>query len=1615
MLGLALDQQGGLPAPDLPMTPAASTVASDDGDGAPLAPLAPLARMNNLRIPNIGLDTTLGDTAGIAGPVELGVPLTGDSPSNNGGGGITLGSGAGATDRGGGTDGTTSETGRGTMPISELDWLCPNATKSFGLTGNSPAVPSKSGWILTSPNMPNLLLGGIPALASVTGFDFTFQSTSCYACYLRGNVTLYAIADTANATYDFLSTYPKFNLQASPPSSSLGALQMYNLVTFPVFGRPPGPLVNRTTTTTTTKRQALPYTDPEDARLQMMRREDDADDNDSDECEGDCTNVRRADTASDSTEAKVPPFYFPAAGRFALVVLNTTGQVLAFSPPLDVALVTNSLSLVQGPIANVPPLVQPTQPLTNVFFTQVAYPVVVRGDCQSAELLILRAYDAGNNITQSFTAVLNGSVTCNQTYSYATFAVSLTTGSWRLRVHGSPMRKNFPMLALPGRFEFYPRSISIAGLFERGLSFGSLVADIELASYLAAFMLNTNKTLFANVMPYTQFNLERQVTNCFDATVAVEATITSIQEQNVKGIIGPFCSSEAPAVTTVGAVYTVPTLSYSASDASLSNKAIYPYFARLSGGLLLQARLMSETVHYFQWKAVSLFQFSSLRLDDLLRVRLAAYNVRIIGDVEANGFSDLTSKLLLIRAQKCRVILFGGIAGVVPAQNFVNTLISLNMTAPEYTWIMSTSFATPYGTAVLSHPEIFPPLAGSFVFTVYPTYNQTILAEYSRLRFGAAPSTWGAEFATASRAAVSFSSLQYSSLPDLAYEAVLAYAHAVHQLVHVNRTEPTGAAIKDALFNIDYEGLLGHIFLDANGDRQNTFAASQFRYFPKDNLNYTAPALLITWDRQFHANISELYQTPDEFGNVGLHWPNGVVGMEPEDTPPAYVCTLPCINGTCIGPDSCVCTPGWRTETSVMSFKLSAAECGAPICGGAYGSVCVQGTCIAPGQCRCFDGWRGEDCAERIIVLYQRSAYKAPIILAFTLLFSVFALLLVFVLFLSPARRMLVLRSASPRFLILILIGCILAFGSVIVEYPYPVTTPRCVIRNWLYHLGFVLSVGALLFKTWRVAHIYNARTTSQFRKIDDPKLLVMLAGLLFVFVFYLVIWTAVDPAVAELIESNGVGYYRCPTSAWESVISGGELCLLLWGVWVAFKVRKAPTTFHEAKFIGMSIYNWLFTGVLVKAIILSVALNDADTIYILNGVFVFATFGVMMVLVFAPKLYLVVEGKGDAIYGTSVVVRHHVAPMEQINPRMQPFFISPGELLSDDFVGGNNPVVNGPRPTPGSNSSAAANQAALVRLQDLFSRPGTSRHHSDDDDVLVEQNPGAVCMAVPVARPGSSADAAALVELTCPGGGTQAPGGDPSATNNPVGSPNKLRRKLNFSDGSAFSSPTTATTATTAAISSPRSHRQSQPMDGGGHLHHRTHGRSGTTSPTVPGSPRHGAADRVLDHAENHRASPTDAARVAGAAATPFNWDLLSDHDRALATGILHHLRGMGGRPQDDGNMPGLSDYDENVLLRAKCRALRLEIHDLRKHLAIASGVEYVPSMAASPVFSSPNSRLQSPSERLSPNCSRTHQSRPIVLRSKFGMEFNSPGEHADDAVLPLEDSDSEEYVTAV
>ncbi|XP_064117998.1 LOW QUALITY PROTEIN: uncharacterized protein LOC135223490 [Macrobrachium nipponense] len=247
------------------------------------------------------------------------------------------------------------------------------------------------------------------------------------------------------------------------------------------------------------------------------------------------------------------------------------------------------------------------------------------------------------------------------------------------------------------------------------------------------------------------------------------------------------------------------------------------------------------------------------------------------------------------------------------------------------------------------------------------------------------------------------------------------------------------------------------------------------------------------------------------------------------------------------------------------------------------------------------------------------------LILAIIIIFS----LPVIVLFTWKYGNVKVVRAASPALLRIIILGAFFIYCTTLVLYPIP-TIITCTLRVWLREVGFSLSYGALMLKTWRISVIFRVRSAKAV-KITDLDLMKRLGIIVGVFAVFLGIRTVVaPPQVIVSMTADDLKAFLCSTDWWDHAFTAMEMMFLVWGIRLCIMVRKAPSEFNESKFISMAIYNEFLLSLFLNVSMLFLqSPANPDLLFIIFFCHTQLTITLLIAIIFGSKAYLVFKGQG--------------------------------------------------------------------------------------------------------------------------------------------------------------------------------------------------------------------------------------------------------------------------------------------------------------------------------------------------------------------------------------------------
>ncbi|KAL0108365.1 hypothetical protein PUN28_015122 [Cardiocondyla obscurior] len=195
--------------------------------------------------------------------------------------------------------------------------------------------------------------------------------------------------------------------------------------------------------------------------------------------------------------------------------------------------------------------------------------------------------------------------------------------------------------------------------------------------------------------------------------------------------------------------------------------------------------------------------------------------------------------------------------------------------------------------------------------------------------------------------------------------------------------------------------------------------------------------------------------------------------------------------------------------------------------------------------------------------------------------------------------------------------------------YPRP-NIITCTVRVWLREIGFSLTYGALMLKTWRISVIFRVKSAKAV-KITDASLLKRLGIIVLTFSVFLSIRTLVAPPVVIVARTaDDLKAYLCRTDWWDHSFTTLEVMFLVWGIRLCIVVRKTPSEFNESRFISMAIYNEFLLSVFLNVSMLFLqSPANPDLLYIIFFCHTQLTVTLLLCLIFGSKAYVVFRDGG--------------------------------------------------------------------------------------------------------------------------------------------------------------------------------------------------------------------------------------------------------------------------------------------------------------------------------------------------------------------------------------------------
>ncbi|CAG7718790.1 unnamed protein product [Allacma fusca] len=221
-------------------------------------------------------------------------------------------------------------------------------------------------------------------------------------------------------------------------------------------------------------------------------------------------------------------------------------------------------------------------------------------------------------------------------------------------------------------------------------------------------------------------------------------------------------------------------------------------------------------------------------------------------------------------------------------------------------------------------------------------------------------------------------------------------------------------------------------------------------------------------------------------------------------------------------------------------------------------------------------------------------------------------------------RRVPVLKSSSPIFHCIVLVGCIIMYTEMVALFPV-LTMQSCVAVKWTRHLGFCITYTALYMKLCRVYLTFRVKSAHKI-KLTEKHLLHWMSPIMVIMLLYLFAWTLSSPPGIQVMETTDKKrFIQCVYNWWDHALATGEVIFLSYGVWICYRIRENP----DAQFISYSIYNIAIINILMAALHLIILPNAGpDVKYLFAFIRTQMSTTITIALVFGSKLYCVLWGK---------------------------------------------------------------------------------------------------------------------------------------------------------------------------------------------------------------------------------------------------------------------------------------------------------------------------------------------------------------------------------------------------
>ena len=751
----------------------------------------------------------------------------------------------------------------------------------------------------------------------------------------------------------------------------------------------------------------------------------------------------------------------------------------------------------------------------------------------------------------------------------------------------------------------------------------------------------------------------------------------------ISGVVGAGFSRVSTAVARLLRLFEVPQISYGSTANVLSDKTTFNYFFRTVPPDSLQAKALADIVDHFNWTYViavytdDIYGSEGIRafIDELNKKQDSSQNciatspLKLSAGAQTRDFDRAVEVMTQEWVRNATVvILFGQLHTATSLLRAVDRRMKADpeFASKNFTWIGSDGWGDRLPAELhISAQGSLSVIPRSMVSAEFDDYFQSLhpsnytanpwFGEYWESVFNCSLKyqTRLNECDLSNQALSSGTGYRQSSFAAFSIDATYAFAHAIHNLqqdfcqggpglcheIVDTRSLTGGVAIRgelllEYLHNVSFSpGASAEIIdFDSNGDQRGGYLVKNLKQRSDGEFVYE---VIGYWDE-----VPLNRNTPLEiFGDI--QWRHGRSDV------PDSICSHPCGVGEypepIINQADCCWTCKLCPGTNAVSTGLLCVECERGYTPNESKTECVL---IQPTYLMWSHWWS-------IIIL----------ILTCTGIIATTAVAIVFVIY----RKHQVIKASSRELSAVLLCGIMLCYllPFFFIARPSPWL---CGIRQFGIGFCFALCHSTLLIKTNRIHRIFNRPSGS----IEAPPLISPMSQLFFT---ALLVTVQIIIAIVCFVYEKPSSTYAYTEYSTElkcklslpyviglSVSLGYNLLLILMALYFAFRTRKVPQNYNEAKFISFTAYAlcilWL-AFVLPAYIATSTARLDAiyQTGSLMLAIILNAS--ITLGILFIPKIYFLFSKLQKDHYSQSETYTSNNKHKSSLDQRLATFQMS--------------------------------------------------------------------------------------------------------------------------------------------------------------------------------------------------------------------------------------------------------------------------------------------------------------------------------------------------------------------